>query len=57
MFGKIVGFIDLVLDSYLKSHPDKKLPGYVFLRGSAVGILIIVNETYMILTKQFHLTT
>ena len=54
MFKKLVGFVDLVLDSSLKSHPDKKLPGYVFLRGHSVGILIIVNETYMLLTKQFR---
>ncbi len=36
MFSKTVGFVGLVLDSSLKSHPEKKLPGYVCLRGHAV---------------------
>lgn len=46
MFGKNVGFVNLLVDAYLN---DKKLPGFVFLRGEAVAILLLVNNK-MILT-------
>jgi ADP-sugar diphosphatase len=55
MFGKNVGFIGLELDCSLKSHLDKKLPGYVFIRGKSVGILVLINRKYMVLTKQFRI--
>jgi ADP-sugar diphosphatase len=54
MFGSNVGFVDLVVDCSLKDEESKKLPGYVFLRGKAVAILMIINEKYMLLTKQFR---
>lgn len=54
MFGKNVGFIGLELDCSLNSHLDKKLPGYVFIRGKSVGILVLINSKYMVLTRQFR---
>ena len=54
MFGKIVGFIGLEVDCSLKSHLDKKLPGYAFIRGKSVGILVLINQKYMCLTRQFR---
>jgi ADP-sugar diphosphatase len=53
MFGKNVGFVDLLVDCNLKSE-KKKLPGYVFIRGNSVAIMIIVNDKYLLLTKQFR---
>jgi ADP-sugar diphosphatase len=56
MFGKNVGFVDLVLDATLKKgKTNVKIPGYVFLRGGAVGMLMILNKEFVILTKQFRI--
>lgn len=55
MFGKNVGFIGLEVDCSLKTHPDKKLPGYVFIRGKSVGIFVVINNKYMVLTRQFRI--
>ncbi|CAD8127746.1 unnamed protein product [Paramecium sonneborni] len=50
MFGQNVGFLNLIVDAYLNGI---KLPGFVFLRGDAVAILLLVNKK-MILTQQFR---
>jgi ADP-sugar diphosphatase len=47
MFGKNVGFINAEVDAYLNG---KKLPGYVFIRGAAVAILLLLNGR-MVLTR------
>lgn len=47
MFGKNVGFVNLDVEAYLNGV---RLPGYVFLRGEAVAILLLVNNV-MVLTK------
>jgi len=58
MFGKNVGFVDLVLDANLKTSKNKiKIPGYVFLRGGAVAMLMILNKEYVITTKQFRVAS
>ena len=55
MFGKIVGFVDLVLDCSLKTGKrNVKIPGFVFLRGGAVAMLLILNKEFVIITKQFR---
>lgn len=46
MFGQNVGFVNLIVDAYLN---DIRLPGFVFLRGDAVAILLLVNGK-MVLT-------
>ncbi|CAD8210035.1 unnamed protein product [Paramecium pentaurelia] len=50
MFGQNVGFVNLIVDAYLNGI---KLPGFVFLRGDAVAILLLVNKK-MVLTQQFR---
>ncbi len=54
MFGKNVGFLSIDVDCSLKTHPEKKLPGYVFIRGKSVGIFVVINNKYMVLTRQFR---
>ena len=55
MFGKNVGFVDLVLDCSLKTgKKNVKIPGFVFLRGGAVAMLMILNKEFLIVTKQFR---
>jgi ADP-sugar diphosphatase len=55
MFGKIVGFVDLVLDATLSTSKNKvKIPGFVFLRGGAVAMLMVLNKEFIIVTKQFR---
>jgi len=56
MFGKNVGFVDLLVDCHLKfsDNQKKQLPGYVFLRGDSVAIMLILNQKYILLTKQFR---
>ena len=49
-FGNNVGFINLDVETYLNG---KRVPGYVFLRGDAVAILLIVNGM-LLLTRQFR---
>lgn len=41
MFGSNVGFINVVVDAFLN---EKKLPGFVFIRGGSVAILLLVNN-------------
>jgi hypothetical protein len=47
MFGPKVGFIGLEVEAYIH---DKRLPGFTFIRGSAVAVLLLLNGK-MILTK------
>lgn len=54
MFGKNVGFIGLEADCSLKTHPETKLPGYAFVRGKSVAIFVLINNKFMVLTKQFR---
>jgi len=54
MFGNNVGFVNLEVNCTLKNKLNKKIPGFVFLRGKAVAILVIVNEKYIMLTKQMR---
>lgn len=55
MFGDKVGFIDVTLDTTLKTSKNKvKIPGYVFVRGGAVAMLVVLNKEYLIVTKQFR---
>ena len=54
MFGKNnVGFVSLIVEVYSKIN-NVKLPGYVFLRGHAVSVLVVINKKYMLLVKQFR---
>ena len=50
MFGKNVGFVNM---RAITTEDAKPLPSYVFLRGRAVAILLLVNNK-MVLTKQFR---
>jgi len=54
MFGKNVGFIGLEADCSLISHPETKLPGYSFIRGKSVAIFVLINNKFMVLTKQYR---
>ncbi len=47
MFGKNVGFINVEVEAYLNGI---RLPGYVFIRGAAVAILLLLNGK-MVLTR------
>jgi ADP-sugar diphosphatase len=47
MFGNNVGFINVETEVY---YENKRLPGFVFIRGDAVAILVLVNGK-MILTR------
>jgi len=53
MFGKILGFATMMLDCNLKGT-DIRLPGFVFLRGKAVAIMVVINKTLLALTYQFR---
>lgn len=64
MFGPTVGFIMLnckVLPTHVpEGHQLIPIPGYVFLRGDAVVILVIIieketNRRYVLLTDQYRL--
>jgi len=50
MFGPNVGFINIEADITLQG---KKLPGFIFIRGDAVAMLLLVNKK-MVLTRQFR---
>lgn len=53
MFGKNLGFATMMVDCSLKGT-DIKLPGFVFLRGKAVAIMVVINKTLLALTYQFR---
>ncbi|EWS72660.1 NUDIX hydrolase (macronuclear) [Tetrahymena thermophila SB210] len=53
MFGPNVGFVILYTDCITQSH-NIKLPGFIFMRGKAVCMLVIVNQKYMLLCKQYR---
>ena len=50
MFGPNVGFINVDVDAYYKG---KRLPGFVFIRGDAVAMLLLLNGK-LVLTRQFR---
>jgi ADP-sugar diphosphatase len=50
MFGENVGFINL---RAITEKDGFKLPGYLFLRGHAVAILMFVNEK-LLLVEQYR---
>lgn len=50
MFGPNIGFINVDVDAYFKG---KKLPGFVFIRGDAVAMLLLLNGK-LVLTRQFR---
>ncbi len=50
MFGKEVGFINLQTKPMLG---PTRLPGYIFLRGHAVAILMLINGQ-VLLVRQFR---
>lgn len=53
LFGDKVGFVDLQVDCQFKNskYEEIKIPGYVFLRGKSVAVLIIVNKSHIIVTE------
>jgi len=64
MFGQAVGFICVDCVVYPikvpEGHTPQKLPGYVFIRGDAVAVLVIVieketNKRYVLLVNQYRL--
>lgn len=50
MFSKGVGFINIRAKTQDNGH---SLPSYVFIRGKAVGVLLLVNNK-MLLVKQYR---
>lgn len=50
MFGENVGFINL---RAITAKDGFKLPGYLFLRGHAVAILMLVNDK-LLLVEQYR---
>ncbi len=50
MFGKNIGFINM---RAITTESGKPLPSYVFLRGGAVAILLIVNNK-LLLVRQYR---
>lgn len=50
MFGKEIGFVNLITQPF---YGKVKLPGYIFMRGHAVAILMIINKQ-LLLVKQFR---
>ena len=50
MFSKGVGFINIRAKT---SDNGQNLPSYVFIRGQAVGVLLLVNDK-MLLVKQYR---
>ena len=53
MFGENVGFINM---SAITHKDGFKLPSYIFLRGHAVGILMLVNGK-LLLVEQYRVPT
>ena len=53
MFGQNVGFINM---RAITLREGFKLPSYVFVRGNAVGILMLVNNK-LLLTEQYRVPT
>ena len=51
MFGEKVGFVNL---RAVTSKDGFNLPGYVFLRGPSVAILLIVNKK-ILLVEQYRI--
>jgi ADP-sugar diphosphatase len=51
MFGKNVGFINVEAEAHFHG---KRLPGFVFIRGDAVAMLLLLNNK-MVLTKQYRM--
>jgi len=47
MFGPNVGFINVEAEAY---YQNKRLPGFVFIRGDAVAVLLLINGK-MVLTR------
>ena len=45
MFGDKVGFVNMRAQT---SRDEFNLPGYVFLRGPAVAILLLVNDKVLV---------
>ncbi|KAF8974856.1 hypothetical protein BGZ46_009656 [Entomortierella lignicola] len=62
-FGSKVGFVNLAVDAEL-TETGQKPPGYIFMRGGAVAVLLIIRSTnpsgetseYVVLTKQARLS-
>ncbi|KAF9434301.1 hypothetical protein BGZ76_008242 [Entomortierella beljakovae] len=62
-FGPRIGFVNLAIDAEL-IESGQKAPGYVFMRGGAVAVLLIIRSMnpsgsiseYVILTKQARLS-
>lgn len=50
MFGEKVGFVNMRAHTKKEGFPN---PAYVFLRGPAVAILVIVNDK-ILLVEQFR---
>ena len=50
MFGEKVGFVGLRAHTKMDGY---SLPGYVFLRGPAIGVLMFVNKK-LLLVEQFR---
>jgi len=53
--SRVMGFIKLVAD--ITDTNGKRLPGIVFMRGGAVGMLVVLNKNYAVLTVQPRLAT
>ena len=60
MFGKNLGFVTVTANIKHKTE-GTQIPGFVFIRGHAVGILITLHcddgKTYTLLTKQARVAT
>jgi len=62
-FGSKVGFVNLAVDAQL-TESGKKPPGFIFMRGGAVAVLLIIKTTspsgealeHIVLTKQPRLS-
>ncbi|KAF9993632.1 hypothetical protein BGZ80_001843 [Entomortierella chlamydospora] len=62
-FGPRVGFVNLAVDAEL-IETGQKAPGYIFMRGGAVAVLLIIKSKnpsgdiseYVVLTKQARLS-
>ncbi|CAL6074416.1 ADP-sugar_diphosphatase [Hexamita inflata] len=51
LFGSRIGFMKIQVQFQIDTHIQSSV---VFLKGDAVGILPIINNTYILLTKQFR---
>ncbi|KAH0577761.1 ADP-sugar diphosphatase [Spironucleus salmonicida] len=49
LFGPRIGFLKFKV---IAQANNKALPGIVFMRGGSVAVLIIVNKTHILLTRQ-----